>query len=283
MSYIGRGPHSSAKAASTTSYISIRTFNNDFFSYTTTTANFVTTGALGPVVGATAANCVQGRILTETGRRLYPGANPGIKTLMVGVFDYATGLNGFIDPNSTAIVPQNTERPYYFTSPGSNTVDQYANRAPPVFTRGNIFGQSNLDISGSAHIYSSLMVKYGATIYNGETVYGTETVYGNQNVYGSETIQSTLTTSTMTVNTGKLNLPSGIVGVATMNGGITAGSFKKLTVLASGCTASSRVFLTYLDQNGSGILSAEEITNGQFKIVSSNTSDVSTVQWLIIN
>ena len=72
MSYIGRAPHSSAKSSSTTSYIAIRVFNNDFFSYTVTTANFNTTGTLGPVVGATAVNCPQGPYLNRNGQEAIP-------------------------------------------------------------------------------------------------------------------------------------------------------------------------------------------------------------------
>ncbi len=131
------------------SYIAMRAYNNDIFSYTTRIVNnFETVGTLGAVAGATALTCPQGRILTETGRKLYPGANPGITELMVGVFDYATGLSGFIDPNSAAFTPQNADRPYYFTSPGSNSAEPDPDRAPPVFTRGDVLAQGNLDLSG---------------------------------------------------------------------------------------------------------------------------------------
>lgn len=159
------------------SYISMRAYNNDIFSYTTSIVNdFQTVGTIGAVTGATASNCPQGRILTETGRKLYPGANPGITQLMVGVFDYATGLSGFIDPNSSAFTPQNTDRPYYFTSPGANTVDPDPNRAPPVFTRGDVLAQGNLDLSGAAHIYGAAEIDGVTTMNSNAIIQGTTTI-----------------------------------------------------------------------------------------------------------
>lgn len=161
------------------SYISMRAYNNDIFSYTTRVVNdFQTVGTLGAVDGANAGNCPQGRILTETGRKLYPGANPGITHLMVGVFDYATGLSGFIDPNSSAFTPQNTDRPYYFTSPGANTVDPDPDRAPPVFTRGDVLAQGNFDLSGSAHIYGNALVGGNLDLSGAAHIYGAARIDG---------------------------------------------------------------------------------------------------------
>ncbi len=76
-------------------------------------ANYVMQGTLTAVSGATAANCPKGRVLRENGRKLYPSANPGITTYLVGVFDDKTFLNGFIDPNSPVFVPFNTDKPVY--------------------------------------------------------------------------------------------------------------------------------------------------------------------------
>lgn len=46
-------------------YIAMRDYNNDFFSYTTTVVNHVTIGTLGPVVGASAGNCVKAQFFTR--------------------------------------------------------------------------------------------------------------------------------------------------------------------------------------------------------------------------
>lgn len=181
------------------SYIAMRAYNNDIFSYTTSVVNdFETVGTLGAVAGATAGNCPQGRILTETGRKLYPGANPGITQLMVGVFDYATGLSGFIDPNSSAFTPQNTDRPYYFTSPGANSVDPDPDRAPPVFTRGDLLAQGNLDLSGAAHIYGAVQVDAGETVNGGITV--SDIVAGDYT--GNVVVERQVRSSTLTLYNG---------------------------------------------------------------------------------
>jgi len=82
---------------------------------------------------------------------------------------------------------------------------------------------------------------------------------------------------------GSLILNSGNTGVANMTSGVISGSFRKLTVNAAHCHAGSTIMLTYAGQNASGILSAEAIADGSFQIVSSSTTDHSTVMYLIVN
>jgi len=272
MATIPNTSHAALASTPRRSYIALRPYNNDIFSYATSlNAALVTVGTFSAVTGATAANCLQGAILHETGKKLFAGVQPNVTTYMVSVFDYANGLTGFIDPNSTAFTPQNTDRPYAITSPGSNSQDQYADRAPPVFTRGNIFGQSNLDISGSGHIYGSMRVDTGMTIYRGQNIYGTA------NLFSNATVQSTLTTSTLSVTAGKVFLNSRITGKATLSGGT-------VTVNTSACTANSLIFLqhTYISA-GFGILYVNSATNGSFVIKSSQGTDAGDVFWMLIN
>jgi hypothetical protein len=106
--------HNSYKNTPRRSYISVAPFNDAFFTYTTSVnSSFVTIGTLTAVTGATAANCPKGRVLRENGRKLYPSANPGVSTYLVGVFDDKTFFNGFIDPNSPLFAPFNTDKPVY--------------------------------------------------------------------------------------------------------------------------------------------------------------------------
>lgn len=254
------------------SYIAMRAYNNDIFSYTTSVVNdFETVGTLGAVAGATAGNCPQGRILTETGRKLYPGANPGITQLMVGVFDYATGLSGFIDPNSSAFTPQNTDRPYYFTSPGANSVDPDPDRAPPVFTRGDLLAQGNLDLSGAAHIYGAARIDGIATMNSNAIIQGTTTMNSNVQINGDLDLN------------GKLLLQN--VGVANMASGVDDGTFRRLNVTTSAYNSnSSYVFLTNKSLNNPGsVYSAEPIGLNTFQIVSNSRTDASGIQWMVIN
>jgi hypothetical protein len=136
-------------------YITTAPFQNDIFQYTTTTnpTTFVVTGtltSLATVGTGTSATCPANRILVENGKKLYPSGlavannttysapNPGVTTYMVGVYDPASFLSGFIDPNSKVFAPYNTDKPDYVPrgiNPNGNTeVDQ----GPPVYTLGAV-------------------------------------------------------------------------------------------------------------------------------------------------
>jgi hypothetical protein len=256
------------------SYIALRPYNADIFSYATTTVFPNVIGTLSPLAGATATNCKQAALLIETGKKLYAGVQPGITTYMVSVFDPTNSLTGFIDPNSSAFTLQNSDRPYSITSPGSNTQDQYVDRGYPVFTRGNIFGQSNLDISGSGHIYGSLRVDGGSTVYRGANIYGTATLYSNA------TVASTMTTSTLSVATGKVFLNNRITGQARLVGGT-------VTVNTSACTTNSLIFLqhSYIG-SAFGVLYVDSVANGSF-VIKSTQAETNTgseyILWMLVN
>jgi hypothetical protein len=132
-------------------YITTTAFNNDFYTYTTSQnpTTFVTTGVLeANVVGATAATCPANRILRENGKRLYPeGANPGVSTLMVGVYDAITGFKGYIDPNAPPFAVYNTDKSYQ-TPNGINPNGSLIDQGPPIFTRGPTRLYGGVDVSG---------------------------------------------------------------------------------------------------------------------------------------
>jgi len=124
------------------SYVASGVFNTALFSYTsaTNTQNeIVYTLAVNPL--ATVDNCKAGHILKENGRKLVPGANPGVTNYMVGVFDSSSGLNGFIDPNNNLFAVYSTNVPNFITR-GVDTVtgvDGTTNdMGPPVFTNGTV-------------------------------------------------------------------------------------------------------------------------------------------------
>jgi len=128
-------------------YLTNGVYNDAFFSYTTSlNTSYTTVGTLGPVVGATALNCPNGDYLYENGKKLYPGANPGITTYLVGVYSATSGLKGYIDPNNALFVPMVNGKPYqiqvndvnnnyvFNADPSSNESDQ----GPGVYTHGNV-------------------------------------------------------------------------------------------------------------------------------------------------
>lgn len=134
------GPHSAIQAVPRRAYITTSAYNTDLYTYTVNTnpTTFVKTGTLAAnVTGATASTCPANRILRENGRRLYPDANPQISTLLVGVYDAVSGLNGFIDPNSPKFAVYNSDKAYYMTNgidPNGGLTDQ----GPPVYSRGSV-------------------------------------------------------------------------------------------------------------------------------------------------
>ena len=165
MATIGRTSGASFLNSPRLAYITTAAFNDYFFSYTTTiNLSLETIGTLGPVSGASAGNCPMGRVLRENGRKLYPGANPGVTTYLVGVYDAQTMLSGFIDPNAKVFQIYNTDKPTYLTD-GVDPTTTSTDLGPSVYTRGNILGGGNLDISGSAQIYGPLNVDNNITQY----------------------------------------------------------------------------------------------------------------------
>jgi hypothetical protein len=118
----------------------VAAFNNDFFAYTTgRDASYAVTGTLVAVTGATAANCPAGRILRETGRKMYPGnAYPGVSTYMVSVYDDQSLLGGFIDPNSPVFAVSNSDKPSYLANPTNPRTGGLADAGQPVYTNGGV-------------------------------------------------------------------------------------------------------------------------------------------------
>jgi len=129
-------------------YIATEAFGNDFYTYTTSTdANGLTTGTLTQVVGANATTCPAGRVLRDSGKRLYPTAHPGVTYGMVGVFDPQTFLAGFINPNSPIFAMFSTDKVYFTDNIGDSKNSGYdsnlsstglVNEGNAVFTNGNV-------------------------------------------------------------------------------------------------------------------------------------------------
>jgi len=114
-------------------YIASSHFYNSFFSFIPNPDTGI--GVLTPVPGATFQNCPAGRILRETGRKLYPDANPGVPTLMVGVYDNITLLNGFIDPNASTFAVYSTDVSNFYPT-GVDPTTGVTDVGPPVYTNG---------------------------------------------------------------------------------------------------------------------------------------------------
>ena len=132
------------KESSKRAFIAANAFNNDFFKYTP--AKKGSTSPTLTVVTTDFTMCPAGRVLRENGRKLFPGANPGvdITTVMVGVFDNQTMLSGFIDPNSPVFAVYNMDLPVYLKDGVDPGPEGCTDAGPAVFTNGNVFTTNEL-------------------------------------------------------------------------------------------------------------------------------------------
>lgn len=137
------------KLRSKRTYIAVSSFDSNLYTYTTTMSptTFETTGALTATTGATAANCPRGHFLRETGARLYPAANPGISTLMVGVYDADSGLRGYIDPNAPNFAVFNSDKPVEMVDGGDNNTAT-PHKGSPVYTTGDVIADGEIRATG---------------------------------------------------------------------------------------------------------------------------------------
>lgn len=122
------------------SYVTVAEFSNNIFTYTTSTANFQTTGTMMSFAAQSMGPCPKGRVLRENGRKYIPGPNPtapGFNTYMVGVYDNQTMLSGFIDPNAPQFAIYNTDKPNFLVD-GVDPVGGLTDHGAPVYTNSSV-------------------------------------------------------------------------------------------------------------------------------------------------
>ena len=142
----------SSKKQPARQYVAAVPFHNDFFSYTTSynAATDVTTGTLSaPIAGASASTCPAGRILRESGKKLYPDTHAGVSTYMVGVIDSVTFLAGFIDPDSPVFAVSNNDVPAFFANGVDPGPGGLVDAGQPVYTNGSIRAAGNAVVGGT--------------------------------------------------------------------------------------------------------------------------------------
>jgi hypothetical protein len=124
------------------SYITTGAFSSEIFSYSTSVnAQFVVVGSLTAKSVPSGLN-VAGTILRENGRKLYPGANPGVNTYMVGVYHDTIG-SGFIDPNAHVFAVYSGSKPY-FAADGVDPATSEKDNGAPVYTNGDVIAAKQI-------------------------------------------------------------------------------------------------------------------------------------------
>ena len=184
MATVGRANNASYLNTARLSYISTAPFNNNFFTYTTIiNSQGTTVGVFTAVSGATVSNCPAGRVLRETGRKIYPGANPmpaGYNTYMVSVYDQQTQLTGFIDPNSSVWCIYNTDKPNFWPD-GVDPTSQVTDAGLSIYTLGNVTSQGFISTA------SYLNVAGNALVVGNTSTLGSAMVAGNLSTIGNVT------------------------------------------------------------------------------------------------
>jgi hypothetical protein len=270
MAHITTVSHGDLPSVPRRSYLSTQPFNTVIYSYSTALVNQVYVGTLSVLSTATPTNCPAGRILHETGKKLFPGANNGVNDYMVSVYDPISMLTGFINPNQPFFSLMNTDRANFFLDGpnGTGTGLTSTARANALYTRGDVLAQGRLDLSGNALIYGSLSTLGNHFISTILRTIGNEYVGGNLSTIGTLSVGGTVNF--------KNNL---VVGNATLGAGGV------VTVSTGAVTTNSKIYLTFTGFSGStGFLKAENIVaNTSFQIVSSQSGDRGSVNWLVVN
>ena len=260
-------------ASSKRSYITTSAFNTSIYTYTTrlNTSNFKYEGQLAVVstlpsgAALSATNCPAGRILRETGRKLYPGANPGLVSgdtyngstvsgntlnhMWVLVFDSVTGLRGFIDPNAPGFTVYNSDRNAAFVDLGEQTGGAPTRLGQSVFTSGNI------TTTGGSVIQYKPVTALGTS--------GASTLTATQTVGGVVTQTAT--------GAQALNLPATSALIAAM--GSTVGTTCELTYIN---LAAQNVTLTAGDGNTT-IVGSAVVNNTSARFIISIASATTVV------
>lgn len=112
MPSITNSNHAAHQDTSRRSYITSGAFNDHFYTYSINEGDAFPVGTLVPVT-TDPGLCPSGRVLRETGRKLFPGVHPGVTNMMVMVYDDQTLLKGFINPNYTLFSTFSTDKSYF--------------------------------------------------------------------------------------------------------------------------------------------------------------------------
>jgi len=143
-------------------YIATSSFHEHIFNYVPDNGR-LKKPMLIPILGGTPESCPAGRILHETGRKLYPGINPGIHTPMVAVYDGVSRFTGFIDTSSAMFSVYTTDA-NCFTPNAAFVVEPKTDPIVPALPSSGLFLYPELYLPGFNQI------KY-LNIYNSADVF----------------------------------------------------------------------------------------------------------------
>jgi len=258
MATIGRANNASYLNTARLSYIATAPFNNNFYTYTTSVNSQGTTvGALSAVLGASAGNCPAGRVLRETGRKLYPGPNPGITTYMVSVYDAQTQLTGFIDPNASVWCIYNNDKPNFWAD-GVDPTTNVTDAGLSIYTLGNITSLGFISTASYLNVASNAYIGGSQSTVSNLYVGGNSLVIGNTSTLGSAMVRGIISSIGSIVSGDYIFAKNGI-GYTTGTGGTVTQTGSK----SAGVTLNKLSGLITMDgaQLNAGITATFTLTN----------------------
>jgi hypothetical protein len=280
MATIATNSHGSFNNVPRRSYIAMSSYTADLFSYSLTFNGTSNVGTLS-TIGVPATSTLRGSILSETGKKLYPGANDGVSTLMVSVYDQTSKVTGYINPNSPSFAIFTTDKPPYMGQGVDPIVGGLSNLGNSIYTHGSViadgFGTytgllstgTSLNVGTTARIGQSLSTGTFATV--GTTLSVGQAISSGKVVITPSTLSQSITLS---------SYAAGYItaGTGTLSGGV-------LVINTSAVTANSRIFLTNTSATNLVRIDTSYGTNGiiagnSFKVAGTTTD---TFTWLIIN
>jgi len=271
-------------------YIATADFSNDIYSYTTQvdSTTFQTTGTLAVLNAASTLNkCGKGRILRETGRRLFPGGSyPGVSTLMVSVYDDNSCLSGLIDPNAEVFAYYNVDKPVEVINgldPNGNAV----HRGQSMYTSGNVLADGgakiggNLDVSGASNFYSTVTLGISSSLLQQRFV----STLGA----GAATVPSPTPGSIFVQSPGSatqaLTLPSAATLWAALGNPTTVGLTFDFTVINGNAAGGNTIVLTAVTNvviaGNASIASIAGATSARFTVRLNGYTAPSTVDFVV--
>uniref|UniRef100_A0A6C0KSV3 Uncharacterized protein n=1 Tax=viral metagenome TaxID=1070528 RepID=A0A6C0KSV3_9ZZZZ len=146
-------------------FVSSGPFHRDIFSYTYVTNPYPEGTLAANIPGANVRTCPAGRVLRESGKKLYPVINPGVSTYMIGVIDTQSGISGFIDPNSPLFAVYSTELPAVMKDGCDPGPQGRKDVGPPLYTNGNMYVAEDGVVDGT--LTASVLVADEAIIETG--------------------------------------------------------------------------------------------------------------------
>jgi len=282
MATIATNSHGNFNNVPRRSYIAMSSYTADLFSYSLTFNGTSNVGTLS-TIGVPATSTLRGSILSETGKKLYPGASDGVSTLMVSVYDQTSKVTGYINPNSPTFAIFTTDKPPYMgqgTDPGT---DGRTNLGNSIYTHGSVIADGYGIYDGLLSTGTSLNVgttaRIGASLSTGTSaIIGTTLSVGQSISSGTVVLApSTFTTrafiSPVGTNATSLNYTLGTANVV-------SGTPSRVTVTTSACKTTSKVYITNITD--ARVLYVDSIANGSFRVTGANTI-ADNFNWLLIN